>query len=65
MNDGIRAWIAPLLAEMKERQLEPSGEILAASERKDGNLYGEMNWEKFGQLLIARLGWEDQYPSKP
>jgi hypothetical protein len=65
MNDDLRAWLAPLYAASQERGFELSAEILIACKPPEGRLSAPMNWELFGQLLIQRLGWEDDYPPAP
>lgn len=64
-KDGVKAWIAPLLAEAVERGVELSTETLVAAKPPEGQLYGPMNWLLFGQLVIRRLGLEDSYPAEP
>lgn len=65
MNDNLRAWLAPLVAEATDKGLDLSAEMLMASQPPEGRLYGPTNWELFGQLLIKRLGLEGEYPSSP
>lgn len=65
MNDDLRAWLAPLYSAAKEQGLELSAEILIASKPPEGRLSAPLNWELFGQLLIQRLGWQEDYPPAP
>lgn len=65
MNDTLRLWLAPLIAEARERGIELSAELLIAANSEEGKLHSRMNWELFGQLIIERLGWQDSYPLTP
>lgn len=65
MNDNLRAWLAPLITQATEQGLDLSAEILIASKPPEGKLCGPTNWELLGQLIIKRLGLEDEYPSSP
>lgn len=65
LNDELRGWLAPLVAEAHSRGMGLSAETLIAAKPPEGQLYGPMNWVLFGQLVIKRLGWEDVYPDSP
>ena len=58
MNDQLRAWIAPLLAEAKRRGIDLGAESKLCLEGQ------AFNWLLFGELAIAKLDLKD-YPQPP
>jgi hypothetical protein len=64
-KDKVKAWLAPLLVEAQERGIDLQPETEAATETREGQPYGPMNWLLFGGLVIKRLGIEGSYPPAP
>lgn len=55
MEDSIRAFISPLLAQAKEQGIDLSQERATACRRAGSSAYGPMNWDLFGLLVTNRL----------